>query len=346
MPVYPGSRIPGKGAEIKKVKKIKAKSAAGSSCIEVTGAAIHPGSCKRCMKPAQLLLESYKREGTINHIEGKNLPSKRAIAGLSEDLLRLVFPGFYEETVLHAHEFDKKIPALLHSVCQRLGKEIEKSLRLMPECPAMKDIPGLAGSFSAHFLESLPRVREILRTDTEAAYQGDPAASSKDEVVLAYPFLEAIAIQRMAHILYKRRVPLVPRMMTEWAHSRTGIDIHPGAEIGEYFFIDHGTGTVIGETTIIGNRVKIYQNVGLVARSLSAGQALAGIKRHPTLGDCVTVYSGTTILGGDTVIGAESTIGAGVFLDHSVPANSLVVAEQARVLVLPKGSAAAADYQI
>jgi serine O-acetyltransferase len=305
-----------------------------------------PGACKRCAEPARLLLESYKREGTINHIEGKNLPSKRAIATLSTDLLRLLFPGFYDEKLMHASEFEREIPVLLHSVCRRLGEEIEKSLRFMPECPVVKNLPPLANAIAAQFLRSLPNVREVLRTDAEAAFQGDPAAFSSDEVILAYPFMEAVAIQRMAHMLYVRRVPLVPRMMTEWAHSRTGIDIHPGAEIGDHFYIDHGTGTVIGETVRIGNYVKLYQNVGLVARSLSGGHALAGKRRHPTLEDRVTIYSGVTIMGGDTVVGAESTVGAGVFLDHSVPANSLVVSEQARILVLPKNSHSAADYQI
>jgi serine O-acetyltransferase len=162
-------------------------------------------------------------------------------------------------------------------------------------------------------------VRELLQTDVAAAFEGDPAARSYEEIILAYPGLEAIAIQRAAHTLYSAGVPLIPRMMTEWAHGRTGIDIHPGAKIGSHFFIDHGTGVVIGETCEIGSRVKLYQGVGLVARSLSQGQALAGTKRHPTIEDHVTIYAGATIVGGDTVVGARSTIGANVFLMESVP---------------------------
>jgi serine O-acetyltransferase len=185
----------------------------------------------------------------------------------------------------------------------------------------------------------------VLQTDVEAAFQGDPASVATDEIILAYPFVEAVAVQRLAHILYGKGVPLVPRIMTEWAHSRTGIDIHPGAEIGSHFYIDHGTGTVIGETSRIGSRVKIYQGVGLIARSLSGGRALHGKRRHPTLEDGVTVYSGATIMGGDTVVGAGSTIGAGVFLNRSVPANSLVLNEEARIIVLQKRSDLA-DYQI
>lgn len=179
-------------------------------------------------------------------------------------------------------------------------------------------------------------MRELLRTDAEAAYNGDPAALSKEEVIVAYPFIEAIAMQRAAHQLYLRQVALIPRIMTEWAHTRTGLDIHPGATIGSHFFVDHCTGTVIGESTVIGNHVKLYQGVGLVARSLSGGQQLRGKKRHPTLEDRVTIYAGTTIVGGETVIGAGSTIGANVFLLHSVPPNSLVTSDDLKAKVMAK----------
>ncbi len=186
------------------------------------------------------------------------------------------------------------------------------------------------------FLSSLPRLREVLQTDVEAAYNGDPAALSREEVIVAYPFVEAIAVQRLAHELYLKHIPLIPRIMTEWAHSRTGMDLHPGAQIGAYFFVDHCTGTVVGETAIIGDHVKMYQGVGLVARSLAAGQALRGQKRHPTIEDRVTIYAGATIMGGDTVVGEGSTIGANVFLTTSVPPNSLVVQEDANIKVLSK----------
>jgi serine O-acetyltransferase len=304
-----------------------------------------PRACERCGEPAALLMESYRRIGNINHLEGKNLPSKRAVGTIARDLLRLLFPGFFGERLPHADELEGEVAALLHSVCQRLRDEISKSLRRSPACPALPEVPALAGVITAEFLRALPEVRALLQTDVEAAFQGDPASIAIDEIILAYPFVEAVATQRLAHILYRKGVPLVPRIMTEWAHSRTGIDIHPGAEIGSHFYIDHGTGTVIGETSRIGNHFKIYQSVGLIARSLSGGRALHGKRRHPTLEDDVTVYAGATIMGGDTVVGAGSTIGASVFLNRSVPANSLVINEEARIIVLQKRSDLA-DYQI
>jgi serine O-acetyltransferase len=170
------------------------------------------------------------------------------------------------------------------------------------------------------FLGCLPCIRELLQTDTEAAFNGDPAALSKEEIIVAYPFIEAIAVQRLAHQLYRKGVALIPRIMSEWAHSRTGMDLHPGAQIGTHFFIDHGTGTVVGETAVIGNHVKMYHGVTLGARSTSGGQQLRGKTRHPTIEDRVTIYPGATILGGETVIGAGSTIGGNVFIMDSVRA--------------------------
>ncbi len=201
---------------------------------------------------------------------------------------------------------------------------------------------------TVEFLGRLPHLRELLQTDIEAAYNGDPAALSKDEIIVAYPFVETIAVQRLAHELYEKKVPLIPRIMTEWAHGRTGIDLHPGAKIGSHFFIDHGTGTVMGETVEIGNHVKMYQGVGLVARSLASGQQLHGKKRHPTVEDHVTIYANATIVGGETVIGAGSTIGANVFLMQSVPANSLVLQEDVNVKILNKAEREkmAVDFQI
>ncbi len=283
------------------------------------------------------LLESYGRGGGTNHVDGTNLPSKHAVAGITIDLLRLLFPGFFDERPVHSSEVEDAASALLHSVLARLESEIRKSLRYAAALrPGETDPPKAAYALTRRYLGNLPRIRELLRTDTDAAFNGDPAAFSKDEVIVAYPCIEAIAVQRLAHELYLENIPLIPRIMTEWAHSRTGIDLHPGARIGTYFFIDHGTGTVVGETAVIGNQVKLYQGVGLVAKSLSAGQALRGQKRHPTLEDRVTVYAGATIIGGDTTIGAGSTIGASVFLTRSVPPNSLVVPEATRVRVTTK----------
>jgi serine O-acetyltransferase len=283
------------------------------------------------------LVASYARAGGINHLDGKNLPSKRSIALITVDLLRLLFPGFFDEHTLHSSEIKVETAGLLDSVLGRLEDELYKSLEYRPpEGLPKKDLRVPAHEITVEFLASLPAVRELLQTDTEAAYNGDPAALSKEEVIVAYPFIEAIAVQRMAHVLYRRGIALIPRIMTEWAHGRTGMDLHPGARIGTHFFVDHCTGTVIGETAVLGNHVKMYQGVGLVARSLSGGQQLRGQKRHPTLEDHVTIYAGSTIVGGETVIGARSTIGANVFLMHSVPPDSLVVQKDVNVQVMSK----------
>jgi serine O-acetyltransferase len=283
------------------------------------------------------LVASYAHAGGINHLDGKNLPSKRAIALITIDLLRLLFPGFFDEKLLHSSEIKAETATLLGAVLASLEEEVYKSLEYHPppELPR-KDLRPIAHAWTVEFLASLPRIRELLQTDTEAAYNGDPAALSREEVILAYPFIEAIAVQRLAHELYLKNIPLIPRIMTEWAHSRSGMDLHPGAQIGSHFFVDHCTGTVIGETSILGDHVKMYQGVGLVAKSLALGQQLRGQKRHPTIEDHVTIYAGATIMGGDIVVGEGSTIGANVFLTTSVPPHSLVIQEEAKVKVLSK----------
>jgi serine O-acetyltransferase len=299
------------------------------------------------------LLDSYQHTGGINHLDGKNLPSKRAIARISMDLLRLLFPGFFDEKLFHSSELKSETGQLVQAVLATLETEVAKSLEYSPPPELQigkRDLKPIARAYTLEFLDSLPRIRDLLQTDTEAAYNGDPAALSKEEVIVAYPFIEAIAVQRLAHELYLKNVPLIPRIMTEWAHTRTGMDLHPGARIGSHFFVDHCTGTVIGETSIIGDHVKMYQGVGLVARSLAAGQALRGKQRHPTIEDRVTIYAGATIMGGDTVIGEHSTIGANVFLTTSVPPHSLVIQEEANVKVMSKKDrekgSAAADFTV
>jgi serine O-acetyltransferase len=283
------------------------------------------------------LLTSYQNVGGINHLDGKNLPSRQAIGRITTDLLRLLFPGFFDESAIATAAVKAATSELLDEVAMRLSREIARSLEYAPppELPH-KDLLTAARLITMEFLGHLPRLREILATDVEAAFKGDPAALSKEEVIVAYPFVEAIAAQRLAHELYLRNIALIPRMMTEWAHGRSGIDLHPGATIGTHFFVDHCTGTVIGETATIGKHVKMYQGVGLVARSLSAGQALRGKKRHPTIEDNVTIYAGATIVGGETVVGEGSTIGANAFLLQSVPPHSLVLADDVRVKELSK----------
>ena len=285
------------------------------------------------------LIASYAKVGGINHLDGGNLPSKFAIASITTDLLRLLLPGFFDEKPIQTSELKVEISMLMDSVSGRLEDELAKSIEYKPPGNIPSDRPRqLAREITIEFLSTFPEIRKLLKTDVEAAYAGDPAAISHEEVVVAYPFIETIAVQRMAHQLYQRDVTLIPRIMSEWAHSRSGIDLHPGAKIGSHFFIDHGTGTVVGETTIIGNNVKIYHGVTLGAKSTSRVEELRGSKRHPTIENGVTIYPGATILGGETVIGSNSTIGGNVFLIHSVPCNSLAIAEDISVKITSKAS--------
>jgi len=294
------------------------------------------------------LIASYARSGGINHLDGKNLPSKRAITVITIDLLRLLFPGFFDEKLIHSSEIKVETALLLDTVLGALEDEVYKSLEYAPPPDAPKtNLRKLAHSLTMEFLDSLPRIREMLQTDVEAAYSGDPAALSREEIIVAYPFIEAIAVQRLAHELYSKNVALIPRIMTEWAHARTGMDIHPGAKIGSHFFVDHGTGTVVGETAVIGNHVKMYHGVTIGARSTAGGQQLRGHKRHPTIEDHVTIYPGATILGGETIIGAHSTIGGNVFIMDSVAPNSLVIYDGLDMRVLNKAEKKAVlDFQI
>lgn len=294
------------------------------------------------------LIASYARAGGINHLDGKNLPSKSAITRITHNLLRLLFPGFFDERLVHSSEIKVETVALLDSVLGDLEDEIRKSLEYNPPADLPKrDIPKVAHELTHAFLGSLPRIREVLQTDVEAAFNGDPAALSREEIIVAYPFIEAIAVQRLAHELYRKNVPLIPRIMGEWAHGRSGMDLHPGASIGTHFFVDHCTGTVVGETAIIGNHVKMYHGVTLGARSTSGGQQLRGKKRHPTIEDRVTIYPGATILGGETIIGAGSTIGGNVFIMDSVAPNSLVIYDGLDMRVMSKNEKkAVVDFQI
>jgi len=281
------------------------------------------------------ILDSYERVGGLNNTDGANLPSKGAVHGICEDLLQILFPGFHDEEPIHNNSLPILTRHRVQNMAEKLEEQICKSLRIDdPECPMER-----AHVLLVEFCRALPGIREILRTDIEAAYEGDPAAFSREEIILSYPCIEAIAIQRLAHALYLSEVPMIPRMMTEWAHARTGIDIHPGAHIGSHFFIDHGTGVVIGETCRIGSGVKLYHGVTLGARSFAkdeAGHIVKGGKRHPDVQNNVTIYPNSTILGGETVIGEHSTIGANVFLMQSVPPFSLVVYEEKKLTIRNK----------
>ena len=275
------------------------------------------------------LVESFHQHGGINHIDQANLPSREAVVEITRNLLRLVFPGFYDDEI-HSNQVVTFTTELVETIRQGLLRELRKSLVYRPceNCNAA-DLAGTAERITHEFLAELPQVRATLQTDVTAAYEGDPAAISNEEIILAYPGIEAIAVQRMAHQLYRRHVALIPRIMTEWAHNKTGIDIHPGAQIGPFFFIDHGTGVVVGETSVIGQRVKIYQGVTLGAKSFpkdAQGRVVKGTKRHPNIEDDVTIYAGATILG-DVTIGRGSILGGNVWLLESVPPGTVVYHE-------------------
>jgi serine O-acetyltransferase len=247
-----------------------------------------------------------------------------------------MFPGFHGELLAHAGELPTVTIGRIKALHTKMKPEICKSLAAVrPGASLEQD----AENILRFFFSKLAQLREMLWADIDAAFEGDPAAISYEEIILAYPAIEAIAIQRMAHLLYQKDLPLIPRMMTEWAHGRTGIDIHPGAQIGSHFFIDHGTGVVIGETCVIGAHVKLYHGVTLGARSFQKdehGHIRKGGKRHPDVQDHVTIYPNSTVLGGETVVGARSTIGGNVFLTQSVPPDSLVYYEAEQITIVPK----------
>ena len=285
----------------------------------------------------QALLESYAQGGGINHLDGANLPSQDRVTDLARDLMHLLFPGFFEDTGLTQGEAPAWLDKVLGKIESRLVTEIEKCLRFAKD----PDPKGAAERITNQFLGFLPEVRRLVQTDVAAAYSGDPAARSTDEIILAYPCVLAISLQRLAHVLYALQVPLLPRMLTEYGHERTGIDIHPGAHIGSHFFIDHGTGVVIGETATIGTHVKIYQGVTLGAKSFETdgkNNPVKGVKRHPDIEDHVTIYAHATILGGDTRIGAHSVIGANVWVRDSIPPHSVAYYKETSLVVRPRKS--------
>ncbi|MCB2205939.1 serine acetyltransferase [bacterium] len=286
----------------------------------------------------EALLASYHREGGINHFQGNNLPSRDAIIDVVRDIEALLFPGFFRDESLSRANLSFLTGGRLVRVYEKLVEEVRKNLHFdRGENGALQHESGLreeACDIVEHFFRALPQLRSVLSTDVEALLSGDPAAKSREEIILSYPGLRAIAVHRVAHFLWTHGVRLIARMMSEYIHSRTGIDIHPGAQIGRYFHIDHGTGVVIGETTLIGEHVKIYQGVSLGA--LSVRKELSEKKRHPTIGDRVTIYAGATILGGETEIGHDAVIGGNVWLVKSVEAHAVVTSEP-RINVIPAG---------
>ncbi len=260
------------------------------------------------------ILEDYLQGRDIDRIEPFRHPDKDVIIDIIDKLRRIVFPGYFLEKTYRIYNAKHNLSMLIEDVMFNLNQQITLVLR---DSQKSEEI-------CLAFFRSIPKVRALVQTDLEAAYEGDPAACGKEEIVYSYPGLFAITVYRLAHELQVLGVPMIPRIMTEYAHSVTGIDIHPGAIIGENFFIDHGTGIVVGETTVIGNGVKIYQGVTLGALSTRGGQTLRGKRRHPTIEDNVTIYAGASILGGDTVIGQNSVIGSNAFITESVAPNTTV----------------------
>ena len=261
------------------------------------------------------ILSDYGQGRDIDRIELRQYPDKEVITGIIEKLLRIVYPGFYREKSFRMYNAKHHLSMLIEDVMYNLNREI----RLVFRNEGMENPEEKAQEVCLAFFDEIPKIRALVQTDVQAAYDGDPAATSKDEVIFCYPGLFAITVYRLAHVLYRLGVPMIPRIMSEHAHSLTGIDIHPGATIGDYFFIDHGTGIVIGETTLIGSHVKIYQGVTLGGLTTRGGQSLRGKKRHPTIEDNVTIYAGASVLGGETVIGHDCVIGSNAFITASVP---------------------------
>ena len=293
------------------------------------------------------IIETYQSIGKINHLGHCPLPNLATVVDVLDHLKEIIFPGYRRRQNLHFGNVAYHIGDLVDSLHDALTQQFARALRHDYDlqnnsscgCGSDVDFEALGQAKALEFLDKIPNVRELLASDVQAAYDGDPAATSLDEIIFCYPGLEAITVQRLAHELYLLKVPIIPRMMTEWAHSRTGIDIHPGANIGPSFFIDHGTGVVIGETTDIAANVKIYQGVTLGALSFPRdehGNIIRGKKRHPTIEERVVIYANATILGGDTVVGARSTIGASVSLTRSVRPDTLVTVEKPSLRFLEK----------
>lgn len=294
----------------------------------------------------EALVASYTECSRINHLGHQALPSREAVTDILADLYEVIYPGFGRRQHLHIGNVEYYVGSLVDALHDKLTEQLARALRhdMCEEAPHV-DFEALAQGKAVEFLKRLPAVRDVLDKDVAAAFRGDPAARSHHEIIFCYPGLEAITVYRVAHELLTLGVPYVPRIMTEYAHSKTGIDIHPGAHIGHGFFIDHGTGVVIGETCEIGNNVKLYQGVTLGALSFQKdadGELVRGTKRHPTLEDDVIVYANATILGGNTVIGTRSVIGSNVWLTQSVAADTVVVLEKP-ALRLKGGSRAATE---
>jgi len=296
----------------------------------------HDSTNSRIQQLVKQIADTYKDYSGINFIDVSNLPVRDKIVDILGLLMELLFPGYTGKRKVTKSNVNYIVIDILYHIYTELSDQIERALRYqcrMEECDG-SNCRKMAEDVSEYMLSQIPRIREMLKGDIKAAFDGDPAAKSLEEIVISYPCIIAIATYRLAHELYVRDIPLIPRMMTEWAHSKTGIDIHAGAKIGNNFFIDHGTGVVVGETTIIGDNVKIYQGTTLGALSFpkdERGRIIRGHKRHPTIEDDVTIYAEATILG-DVVIGKGSVIGGNVWIKESVPPCVMVTMENKELI--------------
>ena len=285
------------------------------------------------------ILRDYLKKRDVDKMDVFSQPDTEVVEDILKKVFIILYPGYYREKTFRIYRYDNRISLLIEDISYNLQKQIMIALKFRPEYQDVSEetLRARAEGIVIAFLKRIPKVREYLDTDLQAFFEGDPAAYNKAEIVLCYPGFMAITTNRIAHELFLLGVPLIPRMMTEYAHSHTGIDIHPGATIGKYFFMDHGTGIVVGETSIIGEHVKVYQGVTIGALSTRGGQSLRGKKRHPTIEDNVTIYAGASILGGDTVIGAGSVIGSNVFITSSVKSDSRISVKTQELLVKRHG---------
>lgn len=285
------------------------------------------------LNAVEQLTENYKKVDLFNSKSGKMLPSRATIIDVVRELRSVIFPGYFNVDSSSGIFPEYYAGYQLNHLYDQLKEQIE--IALLYHCKEEEEasVPAEAERICAGFFEKLPKIQDMLLKDIQAGFDGDPAAKSKEEIIFSYPGVFAIYVYRLAHELYKEKVPHIPRIMSEYAHNKTGIDINPGATIGEYFFIDHGTGVVIGETTEIGNNVKLYQGVTLGALSTRQGQQLADVKRHPTICDNVTIYSNSSVLGGQTVIGENTIIGGNTFITESIPANTKVSAKSPELVI-------------
>jgi len=289
------------------------------------------------------ILKDYGQGRTIDKMNAFQSPDMDIVVDMLDKLQKILFPGYYRNKNFHSYTVENNLQTLVEDVLFNLSRQIYMYLRYLPEFKdaEFRVTKDKAQEIAMEFMARIPKIRDLVETSVQAEFDGDPAAFNKDEIIFCYPGMYAIMVFRLAHEFYDLGVPMLPRIMSEYAHGKTGIDIHPGATIGRYFFIDHGTGIVVGETTIIGDNVKIYQGVTIGALSTRGGQNLRSKKRHPTIEDNVTIYSGASILGGETVIGHDSVIGGNTFITMSVPPGSNVSIKSQELHFSNKGKAAA-----